>query len=71
MVADGVLLAMSNDGELVMAEANTTAYRPLARHRVFADGHDAWAPMACAAGRLIVRDMTRMVCLDLAAREGG
>jgi outer membrane protein assembly factor BamB len=71
LVADDLLLAMGNDGELVMAEANTTAYRPLARHRVFADGHDAWAPMACVAGRLIVRDMTRMVCLDLAAREGG
>jgi len=67
MIADGVILAMSNDGELVMAEANTTAYRPLARHQVFADGHDAWGPMALAGGRLIVRDMTRMTCLNLSA----
>ena len=67
MIADGVILAMSNEGELVMAEASTAAYRPLARYQVFADGHDAWGPMALAGGRLIVRDMTRMTCLNLAA----
>lgn len=70
MVADGVILALSNDGELVMAEASTTGYHPLARFQVFADGHDAWGPMALAGGRLIVRDMTRMTCLDLAAGGG-
>jgi outer membrane protein assembly factor BamB len=67
MIADGVILAMSNEGELVMAEANTAVYRPLARYQVFADGYDAWGPMALAGGRLIVRDMTRMTCLNLAA----
>ena len=46
MIADGVILALSNEGELVMAEASTAAYRPLARYQVFADGHDAWGPMA-------------------------
>jgi outer membrane protein assembly factor BamB len=67
MIADGVILVMGNDGELVMAEATSAEYRPLAKFQVFQDGHDAWAPMALAGGRLIVRDMTRMVCLDLAA----
>ncbi len=67
MLADGVILALSGDGELVMAEASTVEYRPLARCQVFADGHDAWGPMALAGGRLIVRDMTRMTCLNLAA----
>ena len=65
MIADGTILAMSNDGLLVMAEANTVEYRPLASFQVFEDGHDAWGPMALAGGRLIVRDMTRMTCLDL------
>ncbi len=65
MIADGTILAMGNDGLLVMAEANTVEYRPLARFQVFEDGHDAWGPMALAGGRLIVRDMTRMTCLDL------
>jgi outer membrane protein assembly factor BamB len=30
------------------------------------DGPDAWAPMALVAGRLILRDMARMVCIDVA-----
>ena len=28
-------------------------------------GHDSWGPMAMAGGRLILRDLTRMVCLDV------
>jgi outer membrane protein assembly factor BamB len=67
MIADGVILAMSSDGLLVMAEANAVAYRRLDSFQVFEDGHDAWGPMALAGGRLIVRDMTRMTCLDLNA----
>jgi outer membrane protein assembly factor BamB len=65
MIADGTILAMSNNGRLVMAEANTSEYRPLASFQVFESGHDAWGPMALVGGRLIVRDMTRMTCLDL------
>jgi len=67
MIADGILLVLSGNGKLVMAEASPDAYRPLARYQVFADGQDAWGPMALVAGRLICRDMTRMTCLDLAA----
>lgn len=65
MIADGAILVMSNDGLLAMVEASVTQYRPLTRYQVFEDGHDAWGPMALAGGRLIVRDMTRMTCLDL------
>ena len=69
LLAGDILLAMSNEGELVMAEASSTAYRPLAHCQVFDDGRDAWGPMALAGGRLIVRDMTRMTCLNLAATK--
>ena len=37
--------------------------------QVFEKGKEAWGPMALVAGRLIVRDMTRMTCLDVAKRE--
>ena len=50
-----------------MAEATTEGYRRLSQCEVFADGHDAWGPMALVNGRLILRDMTRMACLDLSA----
>jgi len=66
MIADGLLLVMNDHGVLTVAEATAEAYRPLARAEVIENGHDAWGPMALVAGRLIVRDMTRMVCLDIA-----
>ena len=67
MIADGMIFVMSNRGELTMAEASPNAYKRLAASQVIEDGHDAWGPMALVDGRLIVRDMTRMVCLDVAA----
>jgi len=70
MIADGLIYVMDDDGMLTMAEATPKQYQPLARAQVIDDGHHAWGPMAMVAGRLIVRDMTRMVCLDVARREG-
>ena len=32
------------------------------------EGVDAWGPMALVHGRLILRDLTRMVCIDLRAQ---
>jgi len=64
MIADGLLFVLDDFGVLSLCEATPAGYRPLARAKVL-DGHDAWAPMALAAGRLLVRDLTRMVCLDV------
>jgi outer membrane protein assembly factor BamB len=64
LIADGRIFAMNDHGELTMARATPEEFRPLAQAKVL-DGHDAWGPMAIAGGLLIVRDLTRMVCLDL------
>lgn len=64
MIADGLLLAMNDDGLLILAKATPEAFEPLAQAEVLT-GHESWAPMALAGGRLLVRDLTRMVCLDL------
>jgi outer membrane protein assembly factor BamB len=64
LVADGLIYVMSDDGVLTMAEAVPTGYTKLGRAQVL-DGHDAWGPMALVGGRLLVRDVTRMVCLDV------
>ena len=45
-------------------EARPDRFEEKARAKVL-DGHDAWAPMALAGGRLILRDLTQLVCLDL------
>ena len=67
MIADGLILALSDDGVLTLAEATPQAYRPLARAQVIDGGVQSWGPMALVAGRLIVRDLRRMVCVDLRA----
>jgi outer membrane protein assembly factor BamB len=66
LVADGKLLLMNDSGLLTMAALSATGFEPLAEARVL-EGHESWAPMALAGGRLLVRDLHRMVCLDLRA----
>ena len=63
-IADGKLYILDDGGTLTLAQANTTGYTQLAQAKVL-EGPDAWAPMAFASGRLIIRDMNKMVCLDI------
>ncbi len=69
MIADGMIYVLDDKARLTLADATAEAYRRLDRAEVIEDGVHAWGPMAMAAGRLIVRDMTRMVCLDVAQRQ--
>ena len=64
LIAGGMIYVMNDSGVLTLAEASPEGYRQLARAKVL-DGGDSWGPMALAGGRLIVRDLTRMVCLDV------
>jgi outer membrane protein assembly factor BamB len=69
LIADGLIYVLDDRGVLTLAEAGLSGYKELARAQVL-DGDDCWGPMALVHGRLIVRDFTRMVCLDVAAKEG-
>lgn len=65
LMADGMFFALNGDnGLLRLIEANTTEYRELASAQVLSGG-DVWGPMALSDGKLVLRDMTRMVCLDV------
>jgi outer membrane protein assembly factor BamB len=70
MVADEKIFVLDDDGTLSLVRADPQQYTPLARAQVL-DGRDAWAPMALADGRLLLRDSKRMVCLDVRERSGG
>jgi outer membrane protein assembly factor BamB len=67
IIADGLIYVMNDSGLLTLAEATPTGYMQLAEAKVL-EGPDAWGPMAIAGGRLILRDMNRMICLDVAER---
>lgn len=66
LLAGDKLLALSDNGVLTMLEASSSGYREVTRKTVF-DAHEAWSPMALAGGLLVLRDATRMLCLDLRA----
>jgi outer membrane protein assembly factor BamB len=64
IIADGMIYVMDDSGLLTLAEATSSGYVELGRAKVL-EGHESWGPMAIASGRLIVRDLKRMVCLDV------
>lgn len=66
LLADGAFLVMNETGRLAMVEDSTDHFNLLAQAQVLT-GRESWAPMALAGGRLLARDFTRMVCLDVSA----
>ncbi len=67
LVINGLLYVMNDSGMLSLAEAKPEGFRLLGDSQVLS-GHDSWGPMAYASGRLIVRDLTEMKCLDIRAQ---
>jgi outer membrane protein assembly factor BamB len=68
ILADGMFLILEGKtGMLRLLEANTTQYKELASAQVLT-GPDVWAPLALSEGKLVIRDLGRMVCLDLKRR---
>ncbi len=65
LIADGLIYLCNDTGTLTLADAVPDGYHPRAEAKVLT-GHDAWGPMALVNGRLLLRDLTRMVCLDVA-----
>jgi outer membrane protein assembly factor BamB len=65
VIADGLLYVLDDSGVLTLVEAASSGYTPLARAKVM-EGLETWGPLAVASGRLILRDLTHMVCLDIA-----
>ena len=64
-VGDDLMLLMNDAGVLTLARANAGNYVRLARHAMFPEGRDAWGPMALVDGFLLLRDSTRLMCVDL------
>jgi hypothetical protein len=69
LLADGLIFALNDAGELRLIEAAPNAYKELARATVIPDSHESWGPMALAGNHLLVRDLTRLVCLVFGATK--
>ena len=67
LLADGLIFIVNGaNGELVMAEATPDGYHELGRAPVLS-GKEVWGPLAYSDGKLVLRDQTTLVCLDLKA----
>lgn len=65
LFADGMFFVLEGKtGTLRLIEANTSGYKELAKAQVLS-GVDVWGPMALSDGKLILRDLGKMVCLDV------
>ena len=68
LLADGMFFALEGrTGMLRLIDANAASYRELASAQVLA-GPDVWGPMALSDGKLVLRDLTKMICLDVRGR---
>jgi outer membrane protein assembly factor BamB len=65
LLSDGLLFALNDSGTLRLIEATPDRYNRLAQAPVLLDGRESWGPMSLAGTRLIARDLTRMVCLEV------
>jgi len=64
VLAEGRLIALTEQGDLVLVEATPKEYRELARARVL-DAGPCRAQIALSGGRLFARDQRKLVCWNM------
>lgn len=64
LLAEGRFFVVNDTGLLTVIEASTSKCVTLGQAQVL-KGHDAWGPLALAGNRLLARDFTRLICLDV------
>jgi outer membrane protein assembly factor BamB len=68
LMAGDVIFALQDSGKLRLIEASSARFNLLSEAEILSQGREAWAPMALAGNRLIARDLTRLVCLEVGAK---
>ena len=67
LLADGMFFVMDGGtGTLHLIDANASGYNELGSAQVLS-GEEVWAPMALSDGKLVLRDLTQMICLNVRA----
>ncbi len=66
MVGGLIINQNGKSGEIHLIEPSPEGYKELGKASFFSsDKSQAWAPMASARGKLLVRDMEKLVCVNL------
>lgn len=64
LLADGLIYVLNDTGRLSLIEATSAKFTSLAQAQVL-QGRESWGPLALAGTRLLARDLTRLVCLEV------
>ncbi len=64
IIADNKIYILNDKGVLTMIRLSSNEYKILGRAKIM-DGHDAWGPIAIVGDKLLLRDLTRLFCLDV------
>ncbi len=65
--ADGQLIILSDKGKLALADASPTGFRESVNAQVLSG--KCWTPPTLANGKIFVRDMHRIVCMDVSGTQ--
>jgi outer membrane protein assembly factor BamB len=70
VLADGMFFVLDgNTGALRLLDANADHYEELASCQLL-EGPDVWAPPVISQGKLLIRDLGKLICLDIADENG-
>ncbi|MFC1738410.1 PQQ-binding-like beta-propeller repeat protein [Planctomycetota bacterium] len=64
IIINDLMYIMNDSGVLTLIKAASSGFIQLAKAKVL-EGPDSWGPMAIASDRLILRDLNRMICIDI------
>jgi len=67
LIAHDLIFALNDSGKLHLIEASPGRFNLLGEAQPL-KGREAWGPMALAGDRLLVRDLTRLVCLAVSSK---
>ena len=67
LLGGDLIFALNDNGKLSLIEATPARFNLLGQMQIL-KGRESWAPMALGGDRLLARDLTRLVCLDVSAR---
>jgi outer membrane protein assembly factor BamB len=68
ILADDKFYILSDSGWLTMVKASLEGYQEIGKIHLIKGGVDAWAPIAVANGRMLLRDKLKFVCIDVDKR---
>lgn len=68
IIADGLLIVLSENGKLMLAPASSAGFKPTGSIQVLSG--KTWTSPSLADGRLYLRDFQDLVALDIRQREG-